>query len=43
MSGDAIDPYTAWCDMVDKINNEVKEYWPINSKYDIYVNVDDEE
>lgn len=43
MSGDAIDPYTAWIDMVDKINNEVKEYWPINSKYDIYVNVDDDE
>lgn len=39
LSGDAIDPYVAWAAMEEQLTRDVKKYWPINSKYDIYIEV----
>ena len=39
LSGDALDPHVAWTAMKEQLTNDVKKYWPINSKYDIYIEV----
>ena len=40
MSGDALDPVTAWHMMEEQITHDVKKYWP-SSNYDLQVCVNE--